>query len=341
MATHLSGLAHSLTRMVSGQALPPLSHDRTALGLDAAGEADESSGEQQSRRASEWCVQNEQGGYTFKEEDENGLSLAKAVQAAGEAVAGVAELYDEQARTSLLPVQELLREAAYPHAQNAVSFRSNCTASRLELIICRPSQALLATHRQLLAFQAQLAALPSTNATAEALARSDTLLNLTSAELERAHTERQADIRHATEALLDAQISLHRRALDELEFARSHFDAGAFEALAQTGPRLRSKLEGDTSAVGARAALVMPSSYGMPKGLLGRRLTDGFGTALFGARGGPSGAVANGAAPAPTAGTMRQPSVAEILAAQERGEVVGWRGSFLDNGTTYGGAGWM
>jgi hypothetical protein len=45
--------------------------------------------------------------------------------------------------------------------------------------------------------------------------------------------------------------------------------------------------------------------------------------------------------PAPTAGTMRQPSVAEILAAQERGEVVGWRGSYLDTGTQHGGTNWL
>ena len=134
---------------------------------------------------------------------------------------------------------------------------------------------------------------------------------------------------------------MHGRALDELEFARSHFDAGAFGALAQTGPRLRSKLEKEGGTGTGREPLVMPSRYGMPRGLLGGRLTDGFGTALFGGRGGVSRGMSPGAAPVPTAGTLRQPSVTEILAAQERGEVVGWRGSYLDKGTSSGNPSWM
>ena len=203
-------------------------------------------------------------------------------------------------------------------------------------------QVLLVTHRQLLAFQAQLASLPATPASAEALARADTCANLTAAELERAHTERQADLRQATEDLLDAQIAMHRGALEHLEFARAHFDPGAFEALSQTGPRLRSRLERGVDEVApAPVPLAMPSDYGMPKGLLGRRLTDGVGGVLFGRRGADGAAVASGMAPVPTAGTVRQPSVAEILAAQERGEVVGWRGSYLDNGATCGTAAWL
>lgn len=99
VSSQYSSLARSLIRLASGQALPPPSLDHAVLGPDAAGDADEGGAERQRRRAREWCLQNEQGGYTFKEEDEGGLSLAKAVQAAGEAMAGVAGLYEEQVST--------------------------------------------------------------------------------------------------------------------------------------------------------------------------------------------------------------------------------------------------
>lgn len=157
LSSHYTSLGHSLARLVSGRALPPLSPDRAALGPGAepagsgSGSGGEEAGERNRRRAREWCLQNEQGGYSFRDDDEEGLSLAKAVQAAGEAMVDVAQVYDEQvsarqpsrcrvlgewdcqvadaefcsvrwqAETALLPVQELLREAAYPHSQNAVS----------------------------------------------------------------------------------------------------------------------------------------------------------------------------------------------------------------------------
>ena len=134
MSTQYSGLAHSLVRLVSGQSLPPPSHDHV-LEPEAAGNKDEGAGELQSRRAREWCVQNEQGAYTFREEDEEGLGLAKAVQAAGEALAGVAKLYVEQ--VSLAPTAEelelgvqvellMLRRACRRRGRGCCRCRSSC-----------------------------------------------------------------------------------------------------------------------------------------------------------------------------------------------------------------------
>lgn len=236
------------------------------------------------------------GAVSFKPEhdDPATLSLAKSLQATGEALVAVADLNSHHARSSLLPVQELLREASYPHA---------ATASLIE------------TNRQALAFHAQLAALPVSQASADALARADTVLNLLGAELERAHLERAEDLRHAAEMLLDSEIELHRAALDRLAFARSHFAEGEFEALAATGPRLRSKL----GQVQPREALVMPSRYGVPSGGLERRLT-GVGSLLLGGTVGEARAGGRRASlPVPTAETLRQLSVGEILTAQERG----------------------
>lgn len=90
----------------------------------------------------------------------------------------------------------------------------------------------------------------------------------------------------------------------------------------------------DGVAEAQKGPLLMPSGYGLPRGLLGRRLTEGVGSLLWRSRGAEVGTATKGTLPAPTAGTMRQPSVAEILAAQERGEVVGWRGSYLDSNIT-------
>ena len=50
---------------------------------------------------------------------------------------------------------------------------------------------------------------PETHAHEEAVSRCETVLNITSAEIERAHAERGEDLRTLAEQLLDGEIAFH------------------------------------------------------------------------------------------------------------------------------------
>ncbi|KAM0750497.1 hypothetical protein T439DRAFT_357117 [Meredithblackwellia eburnea MCA 4105] len=247
LSLHFNKLAHHLARLAAGLALPPSSE----ADFELEGETDE---DRQRRRAIAAGLQNEDGAITWKENCAESLSTTKAIQAVAEAIASVGEFYEESARASMLPVQEMLRELCHPHTQH---------------------QSLIQTHRQLLALYATLSQEPDQE---EALARLDTLLNVTSSEFERVHGERLEDFRTAAAVLVDAEIALHEQALEKLQFSRSHFSPESFHSLALTGPRLRSRLERPppTSA----PPLPQPSTYGTPAGVGG----IGVGSVLGGIR---------------------------------------------------------
>ncbi|KAI5479173.1 hypothetical protein MNV49_004034 [Pseudohyphozyma bogoriensis] len=232
----LKTLAHHLARLVAGLALPPV----TAAEQD---DNDVEPPERERRRARALGLQNEDGAMTWKYGCEESLSTAKALQATAESIASVADLVDTHARDALLPTQELLREISYPSSQHAALIQSHKSA--------------LALHKQLTASDAN---------DEEAVSRCDTIINITSAELERAHAERNEDMRMVAEQYLDGEIAFHEQALAKLRFARSHFEPSAFASLALTGPRLRSTLERQSSSF---PNLPVPSSYGMPLSTLG------------------------------------------------------------------------
>lgn len=58
------------------------------------------------------------------------------------------------------------------------------------------------------------------------------------------------------------QTHERKQALNRLKFARSHFEESTLRELAQTGPRLASKLERPPAPT---KPLVHPSSYGLPR----------------------------------------------------------------------------
>ncbi|GAA6012931.1 hypothetical protein JCM10207_008383 [Rhodosporidiobolus poonsookiae] len=220
-AHDLQQLSHALVHLVAAHALPPSSHDPPSA-TDISN-ANETGVQRQQRRAKEWNVQNSEGGMSWTDEDDGALCLAKAVQATAEALAQVADLKDETARTSLLGVQEILHETAHPLAEYS---------------------GLIDLHRALLARYRQLARLSSSGEpTADVLARCETVLNITCAEIERVRVERTDDLRVAVEGWLDAAIEVQEQSLSHLRAARAHFDPPTYSSLGQTGPRLRSVLE--------------------------------------------------------------------------------------------------
>lgn len=144
------------------------------------------------------------------------LSTSKAVQATAEAIGAVAELYDSNARTSLLPVHELVRESSYPYSHHIVSFYLPTVDPYTDLSL----QGLIQTHRKALAQHAALNRETPTgedndnlgsSAREEAIARCETVLNITSAEIERVHAERAQDLKTLAEQFLDGQMQFHEK----------------------------------------------------------------------------------------------------------------------------------
>ncbi|KDE07079.1 hypothetical protein MVLG_02652 [Microbotryum lychnidis-dioicae p1A1 Lamole] len=250
-AQTISSLGRSLVRLVAGRAIPSTSQDPSSF--RALQETSTSSND----RAKQWCVQTEQGAFSWKESTESeSLSMAKAVQATGETLATVGEVWEGSAQDSLLKQQEMLKELDRPHTQYL---------------------SLIETHRLVLLEHERLSRLndhstEESNRYQDCLSRCETILNITCAEIERAHVERREDLKEVARGMLEGQIRGCEEALLHLRFAQAHFDPPqAYAALALTGPRLLSKLE-ESSAPSVsghelRRELKQPSSYtGMPSG---------------------------------------------------------------------------
>ncbi|KAK4693447.1 hypothetical protein P7C70_g8922, partial [Phenoliferia sp. Uapishka_3] len=181
-----------------GLALPPISNSETTE-EDVEELANEGAAERDRRRALTFGLQNADGALTWKDACDESLSTTKAVQATAEAIGGVADLYDANARSTMLLIHELARESTYPYSQHA---------------------SLIDMHRKALL---QLDALtrsrptdegdPETTVHEDAVSRCETVLNITSAELERAHGERAEDLRTMAECYLDGEIAFHEQVI--------------------------------------------------------------------------------------------------------------------------------
>ncbi|GAA5970913.1 hypothetical protein JCM11641_004506 [Rhodosporidiobolus odoratus] len=224
-ATNLQSFAHSLVRLAAGLALPPLSCD-AQLSPDSSGDTTWRSGtelQNQQHRARAWAVQSSQGGMTWREEDEGSLSLAKALQATAESLANVGDLQDETARSALLGPQEVLHDGSNPLLQYSP---------------------LIDLHRTIVTTYRRLSRMTSSDAAAhDALARCETMLNITCAEMHRVMDERNEEMKSAVEDWLAAVIAEKEQTLDHLRYALDHFSPTSFPSLAVTGPRLRSSLK--------------------------------------------------------------------------------------------------
>ncbi|KAJ8295018.1 Sorting nexin lst-4 [Rhodotorula toruloides] len=215
-AATLQQLAHALVQLASGSALPP-----TAIPSLATGEA--GSINEPRTRAKSWSLQNEAGALSWKEDDEPALGVSKAVQAAGEACANIADLGDTTARTGLVDVEEQLLSVCAPFSQHAP---------------------LIELHRSLISNYRRLARLSGINPSiSDQLAQCETALNITAAEMDRIRLERREDLAEAMRGWLETKISVHEQALDHLRFALDHFSPASLADLALTGPRLRSRLD--------------------------------------------------------------------------------------------------
>ncbi|GAA5963101.1 hypothetical protein JCM3765_001770 [Sporobolomyces pararoseus] len=260
-ANALHNLSNSLIRLVAGLALPSPSYDALPASEDIESRFNEVEVIRNARRAKEWNLQNEEGALSYTDEDPDALALSKAIQATGEALAEMSELIDTTARHELVATQLGLQELSQPATQFA---------------------SLISTHKEVVAEYRRLSRLSAFERAdqIEQLARCETILNITCAEMDLIRKQRIEDLKGVIKTLLDIQIEEKEKALDQLRFARGHFDEEALPSLALTGPRLRSPLERGDITPPFYPPLSTPRSFLIPQST-GAAVRDAIGSTLL------------------------------------------------------------
>ena len=186
-------------------------------------------------------------------------------------------MFDDHARETLLRQHERLKDISRPHAAH---------------------QSLLETHRATLAKYRQATGEPDPLATdseadgsgisestvpqmsereaEKVAARCETVLNVTLAEIDRAHDERVQDYYAMGRSFLDDEIELYEGVLETLRAARAHYDPRYYDC--EPGVHLLpSRFQGDLSRPKKQARpLAMPSAPGGGGGLgVGRIIGTG------------------------------------------------------------------
>ncbi|KAI5123253.1 hypothetical protein M0805_001342 [Coniferiporia weirii] len=173
-------------------------------------------------------LMNEEGAWCWREDCAGMFCLKTA-----ETLQGVADLYDDHARRTMLATEDSLKDVAHPSTIYApVLDIHNATLSRYKEAStpANPSD------------DTQKGDLPED----DVATRCETVLNTTMAEFEVYHAQKQDDFARITKAHLDAEIAFHEKVLARLRTTRTLFDASPTElALTMPGARVPSVFERD------------------------------------------------------------------------------------------------
>ncbi|KAG6919790.1 hypothetical protein DXG01_000290 [Tephrocybe rancida] len=162
---------------------------------------------------------NEDGAWCWREDCQDCLKLTKAMQKTAETIRVIADSYDDHARRSQLATHESLKGMAHP-------------SSLYEPIVT--------THKETLSRYQE--ATREGQADEELVARCETVLNTTLAEMETYHTQKLEDFSTLAKEHLDGEIQFYEQILTRLRTARGNFEQPAFDELAET-PRQSSMYE--------------------------------------------------------------------------------------------------
>ncbi|KIM27719.1 hypothetical protein M408DRAFT_163569, partial [Serendipita vermifera MAFF 305830] len=178
---------------------------------------------------------NSEGAWCWKEHCDECLRLTKAMQKTADALQGVADLQEDNARRVQLSTHEALKEVAHPSVLYAPVIDTHIsTLSRYK------------------------SAIQTKGDIDEATGRCETVLNTTMSEFSTYHTQKQEDFERITLEHLNGEIALYSSILERLEAAKASFYTPEWEGLsaAQSGPRQASKYERDLPRVDPRTGNV-------------------------------------------------------------------------------------
>ncbi|KDQ50377.1 hypothetical protein JAAARDRAFT_211785 [Jaapia argillacea MUCL 33604] len=166
-------------------------------------------------------LMNQEGAWCWREGCTDCLRLTKAIQRTSETLQSVADLYDVYARRTQLATHESMKTVAHPSSLYG---------------------GVVETHRSTLS-RFKIAAAEQC-ADEEMVARCETVLNTTMAEMDTYHTQKLEDFRSLATDHLDGEIAFYEQILSRLESARRAFDSPQYNDLARS-PRQPSIYERD------------------------------------------------------------------------------------------------
>ncbi|TEB35082.1 hypothetical protein FA13DRAFT_1753432 [Coprinellus micaceus] len=149
------------------------------------------------------------------------LKLTKAIQKTSDTLQSVADIYNDHARRTQLATHESMKTTAHPSSIY---------------------EGVITTHRATVSRYNEAANGP--NPDDDVANRCETVLNITMAEMDTYHTQKQEDFRKLTTEHIDGEIQAYEQILTRLYLARRTFDSPAFDELS-TSPRKSSIYERD------------------------------------------------------------------------------------------------
>ncbi|KAF8960308.1 hypothetical protein BDZ97DRAFT_1665982 [Flammula alnicola] len=172
-------------------------------------------------------LMNKDGAWCWREGCADCLKLTKAVQKTCETLQTVANLYDGHARRTQLATHESLKLMAHP--------------SSLYESVITTHKSTLSPYREAVG-----SGTGPTYADEDLVARCETVLNTTMAEMDVYHTQKGEDLKMVAVDHLDGEIAFYEQILTRLKAARSIYNDPQYADLASS-PRLPSIYEKDLS----------------------------------------------------------------------------------------------
>ncbi|KIM70416.1 hypothetical protein SCLCIDRAFT_101191 [Scleroderma citrinum Foug A] len=155
-------------------------------------------------------VVNDEGAWCWRDSCKGCLKATKAIQKVGGALQGVARLYDDHSRRTMLATHQSLKGLAHPHMVY---------------------QGIIEIHR---ATATRCAEAVQNESDPEMISRCETVLNATMAEMDTYHDQKLQDIITLVQEHLDDEIALYEQILSRLKSARRGFDPPHFDDLSRS-----------------------------------------------------------------------------------------------------------
>ncbi|KAL5499175.1 hypothetical protein ACEPAH_1693 [Sanghuangporus vaninii] len=221
-------------------------------------------------------LQNVDGAWCWREECPECLRFTKCMQKTAETLQGVADLYDNHARRTMLETEDSLKDVAYPnviyapvldiHRQTLERYKE---ASESIQELSRPNVQKNDEANETEAIHAS-----SGEEEDSVAARCETVLNTTLAEFDAYHTAKRDDFERVVTSHLDGEIAFYEKVLTRLRTTRALFDTSPTELdLFMPGARQPSIYE-RTSHIGQFHSSTEPLTQPAPHVLdSGRRAT--------------------------------------------------------------------
>ncbi|KAL5523195.1 hypothetical protein ACEPAF_1462 [Sanghuangporus sanghuang] len=176
-------------------------------------------------------LQNAEGAWCWREECPECLRLTKCMQKAAETLQGVADLYDNHARRTMLETEDSLKDVAHPdviyapvldiHRQTLERYKE---ASESTEELSRPD-----VRKNDEANEAEAIHASSGEEEDSVAARCETVLNTTLAEFDAYHTAKRDDFERIVTSHLDGEIAFYEKVLMRLRTTRALFDTSPTE----------------------------------------------------------------------------------------------------------------